>query len=51
MMVQPAQVPSRTSLNRNRADNAIVKIDYHKTTIGRYFFADSTQTEEDMAIP
>jgi len=37
--------------NRNRADNAIVKIDYHlsqnNTFTGRYFFADSTQTEED----
>lgn len=37
--------------NRNRADNALVKIDYHfsqnNTFTGRYFFADSTQTEED----
>jgi hypothetical protein len=37
--------------NRNRADNAIVKVDYHfsqnNTFTGRYFFADSTQTEED----
>ena len=37
--------------NRNRADNAIVKIDDHfsqnNTFTGRYFFADSTQTEED----
>ena len=37
--------------NLNRADNALVKIDYHfsrnNTLTGRYFFADSTQTEED----
>ncbi|MFZ0520355.1 MAG: TonB-dependent receptor [Candidatus Acidiferrales bacterium] len=37
--------------NRNRADNALVKVDYHfsqnNTLTGRYFFADSTQTEED----
>jgi len=37
--------------NTNRADNAIVKLDYHisknNTLTGRYFFADSTQTEED----
>jgi hypothetical protein len=37
--------------NLNRADNALVKVDYHfsknNTLTGRYFFADSTQTEED----
>lgn len=37
--------------NRNRADNALVKVDYHfsqnNTFTGRYFFADSTQAEED----
>ena len=37
--------------NLNRADNALVKVDYHfsqnNTITGRYFFADSTQTEED----
>jgi hypothetical protein len=37
--------------NLNRADNAIVKVDYHfsknNTVTGHYFFADSTQTEED----
>ena len=37
--------------NLNRADNALVKVDYHfsqnNTFTGRYFFADSTQTEED----
>jgi carboxypeptidase family protein/TonB-dependent receptor-like protein len=37
--------------NRNRADNVIVKVDYHfsrnNTFTGRYFFADSTQAEED----
>ena len=38
-------------MNQNRADNALVKVDYHfsknNTLTGRYFFADSTQTEED----
>ena len=38
-------------VNQNRADNALVKVDYHfsknNTLTGRYFFADSTQTEED----
>ncbi|HEX2775315.1 MAG TPA: TonB-dependent receptor [Candidatus Acidoferrales bacterium] len=37
--------------NRNRADNVLVKVDYHfsakNTFTARYFFADSTQTEED----
>lgn len=37
--------------NRNRADNLIVKVDYHfsekNTFTARYFFADSTQAEED----
>jgi Carboxypeptidase regulatory-like domain/TonB dependent receptor len=38
-------------VNQNRADNAVVKVDYHfsknNTLTGSYFFADSTQTEED----
>jgi hypothetical protein len=37
--------------NRNRGDNLLVKVDYHfspkNTFTARYFFADSTQTEED----
>jgi Carboxypeptidase regulatory-like domain/TonB dependent receptor len=37
--------------NRNRADNVIIKVDYHYSArsnfTGHYFFADSTQSEED----
>jgi hypothetical protein len=40
--------------NRNREDNGLIKMDYHindkNTLTGRYFIADSIQTERDVTV-